>query len=754
MPNGGVAPVSGVSWQSLNSTVATVDQTGKATVTGTSGSANIVATISGYDPAYGSIEIAHATPQTVQLSSSVVKSASSTSAVLVRNAQTQALLPGNIVVSGSAGALFGQITGVQIDATSVTLSLQQTTIPAAFPDYSYTWNGPPVQLTVQSAPGGRYIVTNKRRQILSQGPLEFHCSPLVSMKEIPSFTYPVSVRPIFQVDIARRFLQIGAEMSGSVSYSGGRYAVEATKPVACAASIDIVSNVQFAVPGTLLTAAPFITPSIGIELATDGSVTVTGPTASENFDVIAGFQYQSGRWSLLPSPGAPSATTGALPQFILDGHLGASASPYFKTEVGFNVCVLVCITKPFNNAIVSTKLVSGKIFGVYDISFVGPTNELDSGYRGPVFSNSAQAEAGLDVEFNFKLLDPLTKYINIDQLTILDKPLFQWSTTPVTSPSISVGAGATSVTAGDSVTLTATASGYTASGVRFVGFRNGNAVGTVLASSTLSGGSGSTKWTPSSAASYTIVALLDNVVGPSTASKNSIAINVAAAPPPRTPPPTTPPPTTPPPTTPPPVTPPPATLPPTTPPPVTPPPTTPPPNTPPPVTPPPTTPPPTTPPPTTKSATVANTGGTGLHIRSSPGINSSVLTTMPDGTQTTILGGPSIVNGYTWWNVRATVNGTQYTGWSGIGEWLSPPPSVGSVVTVSYTSGSGLNLHSSTSRSSTVVKALPEGTQMNVIGGPVSSEGYVWWNLRGVVGGTQYTGWSPTGPWLAPNPRY
>jgi pimeloyl-ACP methyl ester carboxylesterase len=168
----------------------------------------------------------------------------------------------------------------------------------------------------------------------------------------------------------------------------------------------------------------------------------------------------------------------------------------------------------------------------------------------------------------------------------------------------------------------------------------------------------------------------------------------------------------------------------------------------------PVTPPPATPPPTTKSATVANTGGTGLHIRSSPGIDSPILATMPDGTQTTILGGPSVVNGFTWWNVRAIVNGTQYTGWSGIGEWLSPPPSVGSIVTVSYTSGIGLDLHSSTSRSSTVVVALPEGTQMNVINGPVSSEGYVWWSLRGVLNGTQYTGWSATGPWLVPNPRF
>jgi|GEM_PF-3297246 len=763
-------PVSGASWQSLNTAVATVDQTGKVTVTGTAGSANIVATLAPYDPAYGAVVVAHATGQTVQVSSSLVKSATPTSAVLVRNAQTQALLPGNIVVSGSTGALFGQITGVQMDASNVTLSLQSTTIPAAFPDYSYTWNGPPVQLTVQSAPGRRYIVTDKRGRVISEGPVEYRCSvTAITMTEPPSFSYPVTWQPIFRVDLPHRIVQIGGELSGSISFSGGKYATTGSldSPASCFASINLPSHVQFAVPGTLLTAAPALTPSVGFELMSDRSVTVVGPSAGANFDIVAGFQYQNGQWSLLPGHGPPTWTPGQVPQIPSDGSLGVTLSPFFKAEVGFDVCPFVCITTPFNNTLLNANVAYGKLAIDYNLTFAGPTNELEQGYHGPVLSTSAKAEGGVEFALDFAALDGLLHYINITPFSV-DKKLGTLATSPIVTPSIRVGGDPTSIAAGNAVTLTASASGNSATGVRFIGFRNGAAGGSVLASSTLDGrGNASAKWTPSAAGQYSIVAVVDNVVGRATASTNSVAVAVAAAPqapqptpvPPVTPQPTPVPPVTPQPTPVPPVTPQPTPVPPVTPqptpiPPVTPQPTPVPPVTPQPTPVPPVTPQPTPMPPATKVATVANTGGAGLHLRNAPGINSSIVTTLLDGTQTTVIGGPTVMNGFTWWNIRATVNGVQYSGWGGIGEWLAPPPNFGSIVTVSYTSGFGLNLHAGTSKSSTVVKALPEGAQMTVIGGPVAAEGYIWWNIRGYVGGSQYTGWSALADWLVPNPRY
>lgn len=151
-----------------------------------------------------------------------------------------------------------------------------------------------------------------------------------------------------------------------------------------------------------------------------------------------------------------------------------------------------------------------------------------------------------------------------------------------------------------------------------------------------------------------------------------------------------------------------------------------------------------------KAVTVANTSGIGLNLRNCASTGCSVITSLPEGTQMNVIGGPVQAEGYTWWNIT----GTPGTGWSGIGEWLTPSPQVGVTVTVAYTGGSGLRLRNCASTSCSLVTTLPEGTQMNVFNGPTQAGGYTWWALQGHVGSTLYTGWSAVGNWLVPNPRY
>jgi hypothetical protein len=151
-----------------------------------------------------------------------------------------------------------------------------------------------------------------------------------------------------------------------------------------------------------------------------------------------------------------------------------------------------------------------------------------------------------------------------------------------------------------------------------------------------------------------------------------------------------------------------------------------------------------------KQVTVANLSGGLLMLRSGPGLSYSIITTLPEGTTMGVIGGPTLADGFTWWNI----SGTSGTGWSAVGEWLTPPPQIGATVTVSYTGGAGLKLSSTASLSGTVITTLPEGAQMSVFGGPVLANGYTWWAIQGVVSGTSYTGWSGVGDWLTPNPRY
>ncbi len=153
---------------------------------------------------------------------------------------------------------------------------------------------------------------------------------------------------------------------------------------------------------------------------------------------------------------------------------------------------------------------------------------------------------------------------------------------------------------------------------------------------------------------------------------------------------------------------------------------------------------------TAKVVTVANTGGIGLNLRNSASVSGAVIAALPDGTTMSVIGGPTLADGFTWWNI----SGTYGTGWSAIAEWLTPAPQIGATVTVSYTGGAGLNLRSTASTSGAVITTLPEGAQMTVFSGPVQANGYTWWAIQGVVSGTSYTGWSAVGNWLTPNPRY
>jgi hypothetical protein len=67
---------------------------------------------------------------------------------------------------------------------------------------------------------------------------------------------------------------------------------------------------------------------------------------------------------------------------------------------------------------------------------------------------------------------------------------------------------------------------------------------------------------------------------------------------------------------------------------------------------------------------------------------------------------------------------------------------LGDVVTVYNTLGAGLNLRTCASTSCSIVLNMSDGTTMTVFGGPVSSDGYTWWGIQGVIGGVTRTGWA------------
>lgn len=70
---------------------------------------------------------------------------------------------------------------------------------------------------------------------------------------------------------------------------------------------------------------------------------------------------------------------------------------------------------------------------------------------------------------------------------------------------------------------------------------------------------------------------------------------------------------------------------------------------------------------------------------------------------------------------------------------LSAELAVGSKVKVSGTGGTGLNMRSGAGTGQARIKTLPEGSVVEVIGGPQEANGFTWWQIRDEAG---TTGWA------------
>lgn len=67
------------------------------------------------------------------------------------------------------------------------------------------------------------------------------------------------------------------------------------------------------------------------------------------------------------------------------------------------------------------------------------------------------------------------------------------------------------------------------------------------------------------------------------------------------------------------------------------------------------------------------------------------------------------------------------------------PIAIGATIKIVDTGPNGLNFRKSPARAAEKIRALPEGTLYEVVGGPQSADGLTWWQLKDPTDGT--TGW-------------
>jgi uncharacterized protein YraI len=128
-----------------------------------------------------------------------------------------------------------------------------------------------------------------------------------------------------------------------------------------------------------------------------------------------------------------------------------------------------------------------------------------------------------------------------------------------------------------------------------------------------------------------------------------------------------------------------------------------------------------------------------LNLRSGPGTGSGVITVLRQGTTATITNGPTAANGYNWYQINTGANQGWVAGFYLALTYIAPPPVDGGFVIGSYifVNDPPVNVRSGAGTGNSVIGTLPLNQWAIVIGGPVSANGYPWWQIETAT----LTGW-------------
>lgn len=169
---------------------------------------------------------------------------------------------------------------------------------------------------------------------------------------------------------------------------------------------------------------------------------------------------------------------------------------------------------------------------------------------------------------------------------------------------------------------------------------------------------------------------------------------------------------------------------------------------------------------------IANTGGEGVNLRRDPGSSGERIKTIPDGTLVEIVGPDQNIDGTVWRNVRdlqgdvgwvaggflavegsVPIAAAPVPGTTGSSATIVPaatqaaapkPTSPGVAAStasrgqVGNTNGQGANIRSEPGSNGRVLKTVPEGTNLEVVGQDREVDGQVWRQVRDSSG---VTGW-------------
>lgn len=114
-----------------------------------------------------------------------------------------------------------------------------------------------------------------------------------------------------------------------------------------------------------------------------------------------------------------------------------------------------------------------------------------------------------------------------------------------------------------------------------------------------------------------------------------------------------------------------------------------------------------------------------LNLRDGPGLDAEILAQLETNAVVTVVSGPERVDGYDWYEVETD----EGTGWVA-GRFLASPADLIAVGdTVQVIDGS-LRLRAEPGVDAEILDVMPEGTELDVTGGPEQADGYTWFQVE------------------------
>lgn len=157
---------------------------------------------------------------------------------------------------------------------------------------------------------------------------------------------------------------------------------------------------------------------------------------------------------------------------------------------------------------------------------------------------------------------------------------------------------------------------------------------------------------------------------------------------------------------------------------------------------------PVTPPPATPAfavgARVITTSD--LNLRAAAGTAALILAVLPKDTALTVTGSPVAASGYTWYPVKTDGGSTGWVAGTYLASGTAPSTAFAIGDAVRIVNGP-LNLRANPALTASVLRVMPTNEVLLVKDGPVSSDGYAWYQVWSFAG----TGWA-AGKYLAYEP--